>query len=142
MSRHGPVGGGTSRASGDRSAAGAGFFERVYTWVEGVPRGRVTTYGAVARALSGGSGAARSVGWALHGLPADRVDRVPWWRVVNAQGRISTSCSIHSAEEQRARLEAEGVAFDASGRIDLERFGWPEPPFAAPGGPGARRDRT
>ena len=106
-----------SRTQGD-------FFERVYEVVRRVPRGRVTTYGDVSRALVGSARAARTVGWALHGLPADLVEEVPWWRVINSQGRVSTSCWEHAAEVQRARLEAEGVAFGPADRVDLDRFGW------------------
>ncbi len=100
------------------------FFAAVWALTRRVPAGRVTTYGALARILTGETRAARTVGWALHGLPENLVDRVPWWRVVNAAGRISTSCLVHPAAEQAARLEREGVSVDASGRIDLARFGW------------------
>ncbi len=107
-----------------RRASGGGFFQAVYALVRRVPPGRVTSYGTISRLLTGRSGAARTVGWALHGLPEDIVDEVPWWRVINAQGRISTSCQTHSAAEQRARLEDEGIVVDPNGRVDLDRFGW------------------
>lgn len=100
------------------------FFARVYEVVARVPVGRVTTYGDVSRLITGHAGAARTVGWALHGLPVDLAETVPWWRVVNAAGRISTSCVAHPASEQRRRLEAEGLVFGADGRIDLVRYGW------------------
>ena len=100
------------------------MFERIYADVERVPPGQVTTYGDVSRRLFGHARAARTVGWALHGLPADRVDQVPWWRVINAAGRVSTSCQTHSALEQSARLEEEGVVFGSDGRLDLARYGW------------------
>lgn len=99
----------------------SGFFSRVYRLVRHVPRGKVTSYGAIARMLEHPH-AARTVGWALHCLP-DGAD-VPWWRVINSQGRISTSCWEHSAALQRQLLEAEGVEFDARGYVDLDRFGW------------------
>jgi methylated-DNA-protein-cysteine methyltransferase-like protein len=98
-----------------------GFFERVYRLVRQVPPGRVTSYGAIARML-GNARAARTVGWALHALPPG--SDVPWQRVINSQGRISTSCREHGAERQRALLEAEGVEFDARDRVDWARFGW------------------
>ena len=98
-----------------------GFFERVYQLVRQVPPGRVTSYGAIARML-GHPRAARTVGWALHSLPEG--SDVPWHRVINSQGRISTSCREHSADLQRALLEAEGVEFDAHGYVDWDRFGW------------------
>lgn len=79
-----------------------------------VPRGRVTTYGAVARA-AGYEGAARQVAWALHGCSPD----IPWHRVVGANGRILLRG--HPALEQRLRLEQEGVVFKG-GRVDMKRY--------------------
>lgn len=110
----------------DHPAAGVGegLFERIYAEVERIPRGRVTTYGTVSLMVVGRPTAARTVGWALNGLPADRAETVPWWRVINAAGRISNSSRPGAAAEQRARLEAEGVEFGLDGRVDLERFGW------------------
>lgn len=99
-------------------------FERVYQAVRSIPRGRVTSYGAVAARVTGRRAGARMVGWALHGLPPELEDAVPWWRVINSQGRISISRHPGAAEEQRERLEAEGVAVDGAGRVDLGRYGW------------------
>jgi methylated-DNA-protein-cysteine methyltransferase-like protein len=95
------------------------FFEQVYVVVRWIPRGRVASYGQIARLL-GQPHAARTVGWAMQGLMEDDV---PWHRVVNAAGRISIP-DPEGAQEQRRRLEAEGVTFDAHGRIDWTRFGW------------------
>jgi len=100
------------------------FYEQVYAKVRAIPFGRVTTYGAVSEALAGHAGAARTVGWALGALPRSQLDEVPWWRVINARGRISISSWPGAAEAQRARLEAEGVAFGPDDRTDLDRFGW------------------
>ena len=72
--------------------------------------------------MLGNPRAARTVGWALHSLP-DGSD-VPWQRVINSQGRISTSCLEHAADHQRALLEAEGVEFDERGYVDSALFGW------------------
>jgi len=73
---------------------------------------------------------ARTVGWALRALPAG--SDVPWHRVVNAKGGIS----LHDGARQRQLLEAEGVEFDDTGKIDLARFGWRGPlyPEADSGG--------
>jgi methylated-DNA-protein-cysteine methyltransferase-like protein len=90
--------------------------------VRAIPRGRVATYGQIAR-LAGLGGQARRVGYALSALPEG--SRVPWHRVVNAAGRISPRSDDRSVEVlQRWVLESEGVRFDASGRIDLARFRW------------------
>jgi methylated-DNA-protein-cysteine methyltransferase-like protein len=96
-------------------------YGRIYAVVRRIPRGRVATYGQVAF-LAGLSGAARQVGYALHGLGDE--DRVPWQRVVNAQGRISRRAEPVMEQVQRQLLEAEGVLFDGRDRIDLARHGW------------------
>jgi methylated-DNA-protein-cysteine methyltransferase-like protein len=93
----------------------------VYAIVRRIPRGRVATYGQIA-ALAGFPGHARQVGYALHALPQDTT--VPWHRVVNARGSISLRRSGGYAVEQRLRLEREGISFDVSGRLPLERLRW------------------
>jgi methylated-DNA-protein-cysteine methyltransferase-like protein len=94
-------------------------YERIYAVVKRIPRGRVATYGQVATA-AGLDGHARQVGYALHNLPG-RSD-VPWHRVVNGKGEVSPRTGGDSHELQRMLLEAEGVRFDAKGRIDLKTF--------------------
>lgn len=96
-----------------------GTHGRIHRVVSRIPRGRVATYGQIAR-LAGLGGQARLVGYAMHALPTGT--RVPWQRVVNARGEISLPGS--SAVRQRNLLEKEGVRFDARGRIDLDRFLW------------------
>ncbi|MBL4845333.1 MAG: methylated-DNA--[protein]-cysteine S-methyltransferase [Planctomycetes bacterium] len=91
-----------------------------YAAIQNVPEGRVATYGRIARA-AGFPRCARQVGQALAALP--RETSVPWHRVVNARGEISTRAGGTS---QRRLLEAEGVEFDARGRIDLGVFTWRE----------------
>ena len=98
------------------------FYRRIYRVVKHIPRGRVATYGVVAR-LAGRPGAARTVGWALSAL-GDDAD-VPWWRVVNAAGRISLSPHDHAAVLQRALLLREGVRFAPGGALNLGMYGWP-----------------
>ncbi|TET76190.1 MAG: MGMT family protein [Dehalococcoidia bacterium] len=97
------------------------FFRQVYRVVSTIPAGQVATYGQIA-AYVGNPRAARTVGWALHGLPAG--SGVPWHRVINAQGAISTSREGSRAAQQRAMLEEEGILFDERGRTDLARYGW------------------
>ncbi len=93
------------------------LFVRIYAVVRRVPRGRVVTYGQVARALGMPRGA-RTVGWARRACPPD----VPWHRVVNARGEISLRPTT-GFHEQGARLRSEGVRFRAR-RIDLDKYGW------------------
>jgi methylated-DNA-protein-cysteine methyltransferase-like protein len=72
-----------------------------------IPRGRVSTYGAVARA-AGLPGRARQAGLALRVAPADL--NLPWHRVVAAGGRIAFPAASRQHREQARRLRAEGVA--------------------------------
>ena len=96
-------------------------FSRLLAVVRRIPRGRVASYGQVAT-LAGLPRYARHVGYALHALPEGTP--LPWHRVVNACGAISLRGSGGAAETQAIRLAAEGVEFDARGRVKLERFGW------------------
>jgi methylated-DNA-protein-cysteine methyltransferase-like protein len=93
-------------------------WETFYEQVRKVPRGRVASYGQIAE-LAGLEGHARQVGYALHALPPD--SGVPWHRIVNARGEISPRSAGDSHELQKMLLEAEGVTFDANGRI-LRRY--------------------
>ena len=96
-------------------------YELIWRVVRKVPRGRVATYGQIAE-IAGLEGHARQVGYALHNLPSG--SNVPWHRVVNAKGEISARTGGDSHELQRMLLEAEGVEFDAKGRMDLKRYRW------------------
>jgi len=98
-----------------------GDHERIYRVVRRIPEGCVATYGQVAE-LAGMPRAARQVGYALHAL-ADGSD-VPWQRVVNAQGACSPRTAPDADQLQRAILEAEGLVFGPSGRLDLRRYRW------------------
>lgn len=91
------------------------FAERVYDIVQHVPRGRVITYGAIARIL-GGPSKAREVGWAMAVCP----DGVPAQRVINSRGEVSGA----QAAMRRKKLEADGVVFSPDGRVDLDVYLW------------------
>jgi len=104
------------------------FFEHVYSAVKKIPRGKVASYGMVA-ALCGSPQAARQVGWALHQLDQhpEVMKQIPWHRVINAQGYISTTCRTHTAEMQKAMLETEGVVVARKNRlwwVDLSQYLW------------------
>ncbi|MGA8366039.1 MAG: MGMT family protein [Candidatus Acidiferrales bacterium] len=94
-------------------------WEPVYGLVKKIPRGRVTTYGQLAKALRL-AGGARAIGYALAACPAGR--GIPWHRVLGAGGRIRVP-EPHAALQRRL-LETEGVAIER-GRVNLARFGWP-----------------
>lgn len=93
-------------------------FSEIYRVVKLIPKGRVMSYSAVARQC-GYPRAARQVGYAMYGLPAELGDRVPWWRVINAQGRISNA---YGPEEQKRRLMAEGVVVSDAMRVDMRHY--------------------
>lgn len=95
--------------------------QRIWQVVAAIPPGRVATYGGVAQ-KAGIARAARRVGHALRGLPANT--RIPWHRVVNAQGRISLPAGSPSHAMQRDRLQQEGIEFRPNGTIDLRRYSW------------------
>ncbi len=94
-------------------------YRAVYACVRAIPRGRISTYGAIAAVLPGIT--ARMVGYALHA--SSREEDIPWWRVVNARGTISLPPHA-GGEVQAALLKSEGVTFNADGRIDLKHYFW------------------
>ncbi|MDQ4077027.1 MAG: MGMT family protein [Chloroflexota bacterium] len=103
------------------------FFQRAIDMVKQIPHGEVTTYGQVSILISGTVRGARAVGYALAALSDEEARVVPWWRVINAEGRISNSNQRHSAAKQRQLLEEEGVQFDENDRVDFSRYGWDGP---------------
>lgn len=95
-------------------------YEIIWQTVRGIPKGRVATYGQVAL-LSGFIGQARLVGYALHGVPPSM--KIPWHRVINAQGRISLPRGGGQYARQKRMLMNEGVMF-VKEKIDLQKYGW------------------
>jgi methylated-DNA-protein-cysteine methyltransferase related protein len=96
-----------------------GLYGSIYILVRQVPPGRVTTYGRIARHVGC---SARTVGFAMAALPSGH--DVPWQRVINSQGKVSSRRNSDGDIIQRQLLEAEGVLFDPKGRVDLDRYGW------------------
>lgn len=94
------------------------FYEAVWNLVRKVPQGKVVTYGQVATWL-GSPRAARAVGYAMFNVQSPDV---PWHRVINSRGEISLGGQLPRPDLQRHLLEAEGVQFDAAGRISLAAY--------------------
>lgn len=97
------------------------FKQLVLKLVTAIPAGKVATYGQIA-AMAGSPRSARHVGEVLRGLK-DSSSTVPWQRVINASGGISTY-KIGAGDLQRKLLEHEGIEFNASGTINLSRYRW------------------
>jgi methylated-DNA-protein-cysteine methyltransferase related protein len=94
--------------------------EMILAAVRRIPRGKVCTYGNVAE-VAGLPRRARMVGTVLRQTSGRGL---PWYRVINAGGRISFPTGSDAYQRQRHKLEAEGVVF-VGGRVDLRRYGWP-----------------
>lgn len=103
------------------------FTKKVIQIIKKIPKGRVATYGQIAK-LAGNAGGARGVVWILHS--SSDAYNLPWHRVVNAQGLIAIPSDRKNHREQKRRLQAEGVAFTDTSHVDLQKFLWKakEPP--------------
>ena len=95
------------------------FKELAVDFIKAIPEGKVATYGQIAR-LAGAPRNARQVGEILNG--AKDGDEIPWQRVINAQGGISTY-KIGHGELQKALLESEGVTV-TDNKVDLSVYQW------------------
>jgi methylated-DNA-protein-cysteine methyltransferase related protein len=104
----------------------------VYRFVKSIPRGRVITYGQLAKALKL-PGGARTAGFAVAATPNGQ--GIPWHRVVGAGGRLLTREPY--ASKQRRLLETEGTTF-LGARVDMERHLWKIPQRQRP----AARSKT
>ena len=96
-------------------------YARIYAVVRAIPRGKVATYGQVAR-LAGNQRWSRVVGYALHVNPDP--EGIPCYRVVDRMGRTSKAFAFGGSDVQRALLEADGVQFLPDGRVDLAACQW------------------
>lgn len=96
-------------------------FEKIYEVVSRIPKGKVATYGLVAR-MAGNPRWSRVVGYALHNNPAPGV--IPCHRVVNREGKVAESFAFGGSDIQRKMLEDEGIVFGTDGHIDLEKYLW------------------
>ena len=97
------------------------FKDRVIEVIKQVPYGKVTTYGTIA-VMAGLPRGARLVGGVLH-FNAQTFN-LPWQRVVNRHGFISTACENHTKLEQKSLLESEGIEVSDEFIIDLKKYGW------------------
>ena len=96
-------------------------FNQIYNVVQKIPKGKVATYGTVAR-MAGNPRWSRVVGYALHVNPAPGI--IPCHRVVNREGKTAATFAFGGGDIQRQMLEQEGVVFESDGHIDLRKYGW------------------
>lgn len=97
-------------------------YQRIYTVVHMIPKGRVATYGQIAE-LAGLPRQARLVGYALNVLP--KGTRIPWHRVINSQGKISLRSEGEGSDNRQMRLlKREKVKFNQQGVVDLKMYRW------------------
>lgn len=101
------------------------FFERVYEIARQIPYGRVTSYGAIAKAL-GTASSARMVGWAMNA--SHNLDDVPAHRVVNRKGLLSGKHHFDGTNLMQQLLENEGIKVINNQIIDFDKHFW-EPNF-------------
>ena len=97
------------------------FFENVYEAVQLIPRGKVATYGQIARMI-GAPRSSRAVGYALHVNPRPGV--IPCHRVVNREGRLAPAFAFGGPEIQAQLLESEGVEVGEGFIVDLDVYLW------------------
>lgn len=102
------------------------FFERVYAVAREIPYGRVTSYGAIAKAL-GTARSARMVGWAMN-ASHDRED-VPAHRVVNRNGLLTGKFHFEGTNLMQQLLESEGIEVVENQIVDFEKHFW-QPPIS------------
>jgi len=102
------------------------FSDEVLRVVSKIPKGKVATYGQIAL-LAGAPRGARAVGWTLHALGPRQAGQIPWQRVINSRGHVSTTCREHSADTQAKLLKKEGVAVkykNGSHEVSLKEYLW------------------
>ncbi len=98
------------------------FFELVYEVARQIPKGRVTSYGAIARCL-GTKSSARMVGWAMNG--AGKVKpKVPAHRVVNRNGMLSGKHHFKNSDEMEMLLQKEGIKVKNDAVVEFEKLFW------------------
>ena len=95
-------------------------YRKIWNTIAAIPTGRVASYGQIGE-LAGYARGARLVARALRYAPVEL--KLPWHRVLNAQGKIAIPANSPSHREQARRLTSENVPF-IGGRVDMSRFRW------------------
>ena len=98
------------------------FFELVYEVTRQIPKGRVTSYGAIARCL-GTKMSARMVGWAMNGSRKAKI-RIPAHRVVNRNGMLVGRHHFKTPDEMEMLLKKEGIRVKNNTVVDFDKLFW------------------
>lgn len=96
------------------------FFDRVYAITAKIPKGKVTTYGAIAEAC-GIRSAARTVGWAMNGA---KESGLPCHRVVNRNGTLTGRIHFGDPHLMEELLRSEGIEFNNEGNVNMKKHLW------------------
>ncbi|HLW40011.1 MAG TPA: MGMT family protein [Brumimicrobium sp.] len=99
------------------------FFQRVFDLTRLIPEGKITTYGAIAKAL-GAAKSSRMVGWALNGSEKQEGSPIPAHRVVNRKGMLTGKVHFNPPEIMQKRLEEEGIKVVDDQVMDFEKHFW------------------
>lgn len=94
---------------------------KIISAIQRVPRGRVATYGQIAK-LAGHPGAARRVVWILHAC--SKSHKLPWQRIISSKGEISFPWGTGAYTRQKNLLHSEKIVVDEYGSIDLKKYQW------------------
>ncbi|KTD54689.1 Methylated-DNA--protein-cysteine methyltransferase [Legionella santicrucis] len=96
------------------------FSQEVLKLIKSIPRGKVITYGDIAR-LAGHPHGARGVGWLLHSCTKSH--NLPWQRVLKSRGALSFPANSHHYLLQKELLEKEDIII-INGHVDLKKYSW------------------
>ncbi len=99
------------------------FYQQVFELTRLIPKGRVTSYGAIAKAL-GSAQSSRMVGWALNGSDKQKGAPIPAHRVVNRNGILTGKVHFNPPESMQQRLEKEGIEVIDDKIVDFEKHFW------------------
>lgn len=105
------------------------FSKEVIRWIKKIPRGKIATYGQIAK-LAGKPQGSRGVVWILHS--SSKAYGLPWQRVLNSKGRIAFPLDSREFTRQKNLLKREGILVQDNGNIDLKVFLWNKKPRRAP----------
>ncbi len=103
------------------------FFERVYDLARKIPYGKVTSYGAIAKALGTGR-SARMVGWAMNA--SHNIEDIPAHRVVNRKGLLTGKHHFDGTNLMQQLLESEGIRVVDNQIVNMEEHFWKPETYA------------